>query len=274
MAEPSSALSHFHEAVASLRKEGTKDDETQTLGPEDAQAFIDGLLPHCADLFTDDTTDAVQRVCDTLSVAGISLRSLMELDNPRKQLYVLYIRAFQSVHPRRYVREFVTAIEQRLTSGPVDLERINPLWCDTAHSFYMHCWRRITSSSAAPAQTNLKRDATVGRAVFTQLLGAVVKQSGAPTSIQGPLEQFKKHDTSMALVKRLMEFAKKNNNNELIEKSMAHAKLCMHSVDKARLARECINLAQKHGINPQERLMQLSTLMSGGKGKRMRRRQR
>ena len=260
--------SPFTEAVSTLcNKLGTDKPTSDLVGG--AQEFVNEMV-NLRDGLYDDNLPVVD-VCSALSPGGLKLDTISTLEDPRRELYTLYIRAFQCLHPRAHLRSFISAIDNRLTKGPIDLERVDPLWCNPSHALYMHCWRTLTRESAT--KKKLQKDATVGRALFGHLLTSL-KQStgGVPKSFSGVIDKVRMHDTSMALVTRLMQFVKQGDTNDMVGKSIAHARTCMKSVDMARIVRDGMKLAQQNGINPQESLMQLTQMTKAFGGQRRRKR--
>ncbi len=269
----------FSEAVDSLQKKFGVDSRDSS-GVDGASLFINELLEHRSELFVDETECVIHSVCDKVRADGLSLVPLKGDSSSRKELYTLYIRAFQSIHDKKHLREFVAAIDKRLTTGPVDLERIDPQWCTPEHNLYMHCWRRLTAT--ANKETQLARDAKIGRSLFDMFVKGIKTQdsSGASVDImqklEVPIRNFRSHNATMALWRRVFCFLSKEENSDLFDKTLVNTQLCMQTVDLAKLARDGIRIAQKLGIkNPQEQLMKLTSVFGGrGKGWRKKKQRR
>lgn len=190
------------------------------------------------------------------------LEFLKEATDPWRELRVLYVRAFQSMHSRKDLKAFVIALgDGRFSRVPVDLARIDPVWCDEAHALYGHCWRSISRADDAAQRKRGKSEQALGRAVIRQVVRAA--GIGGNKAAAKVVERLAGHAATAELVGRLARIMREGNTSDLMNDAIAHAQALYTSgdIDVARLVREGIRLAQKQGVDPAESIAQVSGML-------------
>jgi len=199
--------------------------------------FVDTILEYDLD---DKPESIFKRIC----VGNLKLESLKELENPWKEIYILYIRAFQSMHSKTVLKKFVIAINDGLFTENINLSKIDIKWCNQEFNLYGQCWLKITPSKKH------EREEILGRTLVNKILQAFGVTVKLDKEMKKIIDRMIKHKPTLTLLGRLAKLMNTDNTSELLNDAIAHGQAMYSSgeLDMAKITRSLIKSAQKGGI--------------------------
>lgn len=236
--------SPYESAIAALRvKMGGSPPEASVVGPK---AFVEAIIENR----TEFEEHCSLRTFLRLQAGDLSLKSL-DVKVAWAELYVLFIRAFQSMQSRAAMKAFMVAIDDgRFSATPLDLSRIKPEWCSEMHTLYIHCWRIISNKDGVENEKKAATEVARGRTIVNKITGMI--DLSKAKYIKECLKIVTDNPECMRVAARLSSIAQEDG--DILEDAYAYlaAKFGSGGINMAKLAREGMRLAQNNGIDPNE----------------------
>ena len=244
-------LSPFEVCIEEIKKKyNLKETESKVYGPKHFVESICELAP--IDEFTS---------YKHLKIGKISLKDA-NFKNITGTLSKLYIRAFQSMKSKSYLKKFIYAINEGRFSSNINLSKINKEWCDEEHQIYINCWNKISNAEGKLQLENRKKELLLGNSIFGNILKNIPAIRNSKVA-QRILDKVRKHEPSMILMGRMAKSVKDDNTAELFTDVIAYYKAMVNSgdIDLASLSREAIKHAKKAGVNTTDAMSKLNQFL-------------
>jgi hypothetical protein len=237
-----SDLSPLEKQVEKLKKTYELDEECdEKWGP---RRFVDAILDR-------DIRKGDGNIFKDLCVCNVKLDKLVVHKSKWKELYVLYIRAFQSMYSRDHLQKFLFCIDEERISN-LKLSEIRPEWCNIEHEIYIFCWTKISS-----AKENKEKEQ--GK----QLIRLLVNSFGVKDkAVDGLIKKISSHNETSTLIGRMARIMQDGNTSELLNKSIVYCQglVTNGQIDMARLARVAMKKANASGVD-MTKMNQISKLL-------------
>ena len=172
--------------------------------------------------------------------------------NPLRVLKNIYLRAFQSMVSKKYLRSFILGITQGcLSEKPCVLSKINPLWCDLRHETYMTLWRSIHKNTTSEYKS-IQDEILLGKSILKNITSIKGIQSKIKDKkILELITAITKHDDTTQLCGKILNFVNSSNTKTLIKSSVNHSNELYKTSDinMAKIVRIVMGLMKQNGID-------------------------
>ena len=194
--------------------------------------------------------------------AGLLNFKNIELKNPINELCILYVRAFQSMHSKAYIKKFIIAIGDGRFTGPIDLSKIESCWCNEEHQLYMKCWNKISKMDELNSKKRREKDILIGKSIIGKIIASMPNLKSSKVA-QQIIDKVKAHEATNILLSRITTSVKDDDTAELFNDVFAYYKALYSSgeIDMAKLSREAMKFAQKSGIDTTSAMGQINKIL-------------